>query len=184
MQPGAISVARSADERYGLAMPSIRPAMPEDAALICAYIRELAEYERLAHEAVATEADLSAALFCEQPKVFCDLAEWEGQPAGFALWFYTFSTFRGRHGIYLEDLYVRPEHRGRGLGKALLARLARRCADEQLGRLEWAVLDWNAPSIAFYESLGARPMNDWAVYRLTDEALATLGEMEDSTCSS
>ena len=160
-------------------MISLRPAEPKDAALICAFIRELAEYERLSHEVQATQADLAAALFGDQPKVFCDIAEWSGQPAGFALWFYTFSTFRGRHGIYLEDLYVRAEHRGRGLGKALLTHLARRCAAERLGRLEWAVLDWNAPSIAFYESLGARPMTDWNVYRFTDEALAKLGEEED-----
>ncbi len=160
-------------------MLSIRPATPEDAGLICAYIRELAEYEHLSHEAVATEADLSAALFCDQPKVFCDMVEWDGQPAGFALWFYTFSTFRGRHGIYLEDLYVRPEFRGRGAGKALLTNLARRCAADRLGRLEWAVLNWNAPSIAFYESLGARPMSDWTVYRLTGDDLDTLAKRED-----
>jgi len=155
-------------------MISIRPARPEDVGLICAFIRELADYERLSHEAQATEADLAAALFARHPKVFCDLAEWSGKPAGFALWFYTFSTFKGRHGIYLEDLYVRPEHRGSGIGRALLTNLAWRCADEGLGRLEWAVLDWNAPSIAFYERLGARPMNDWTVYRLTGDALADL----------
>jgi GNAT superfamily N-acetyltransferase len=160
-------------------MLSIRPAAPEDTALICAYVRELAEYERLAHEVEATEDDIRAALFGAQPKVFCDLAEWSGAPAGFALWFYTFSTFKGRHGIYLEDLYVRPEFRGRGAGRTLLAGLAQRCARERLGRLEWAVLDWNAPSIAFYERLGARPMSEWNVYRLADEALQALGEEEE-----
>ena len=164
-------------------MISLRPAEPKDAGLISAFIRELADYERLSHEAQATQADVAAALFGERPTMFCDLAEWSGQPAGFALWFYSFSTFRGRRGIYLEDLYVRPEHRGQGLGKALLSRLARRCADEGLGRLEWAVLDWNAPSIAFYESLGARPMTEWTVYRLANEALLSLGEKE-KPCSS
>ena len=165
-------------------MISIRPAQTEDAGLILAFVRELAEYERLGHEALASEADLAAALFCAQPRVFCDVAEWNGAPAGFALWFYTFSTFKGRHGIYLEDLFVRPEYRGRGLGKALLTRLARRCTAEKLGRLEWAVLDWNAPSIAFYEALGARPMGDWTVYRLTGDNLDTLGQPEEATCSS
>ncbi len=156
-------------------MISIRPAGQQDLPLVCAYIRELAEYERLAHEAVATTDDLHAALFGDQPKVFCELAESEGAPAGFALWFYTFSTFTGRPGIYLEDLYVRPEHRGHGAGRALLTSLARRCAAEDLGRLEWAVLDWNAPSIAFYKSLGAAPLIDGTLYRLTGEALHALG---------
>ena len=159
-------------------MLHLRPAVPADTALICAYIRELAEYERLTHEAVATTDDIRAALFCDEPKVFCDLAEWSGEPAGFALWIYTFSTFLGRHGIYLEDLYVRSQFRGRGLGKALLEGLAQRCAAERLGRLEWAVLNWNTPSIAFYEALGARPMNDWTVYRLTGDDLEMLAARE------
>ena len=156
-------------------MLTIRPSEPDDAPLIFAFVRELADYERLSHEVVATAEDIRAALFGAEPRVFCDIAEWEGAPAGFALWFYNFSTFRGRCGIYLEDVYVRPAHRGRGLGKALLARLARRCREEGLARLEWAVLDWNAPSIAFYESLGARPNSEWTVYRLSNDALETLG---------
>ena len=123
-------------------MLNVRQATPADADLVCAYIRELAEYERLTHEAVATTDDIRAALFGPSPKVFCDLAEWSHEPAGFALWIYTFSTFLGRHGIYLEDLYVRPQFRGRGIGKALLETLARRCEAERLGRLEWAVLNW------------------------------------------
>ncbi len=159
-------------------MISIRPALPEDTDLVCSFIRELAEYEQLAHEAVATPEDVRTALFATQPRVFCDLAEWDGEPAGFALWIYTFSTFLGRHGIYLEDLYVRPQFRGRGLGKALLENLARRCAAEGLGRLEWAVLNWNTPSIAFYEALGAQPMSDWTVYRLTGDALQILADRE------
>ena len=154
-------------------MISIRPATPEDVGLVLSFVRELAEYERLLDDARSTEADLRAALFGEQPKVFCDLAQWEGRPVGFALWFYTFSTFKGRHGIYLEDLYVRPQHRGRGIGRALLADLAERCSREGLARLEWAVLNWNAPSIAFYESLGARPLSEGSVYRLAGDALKT-----------
>ncbi len=157
-------------------MLSLRPAAPEDAPLILSFIAELAEYERLSHEAVASLDDLRAALFGPAPKVFCDIAEWSGEPAGFVLWFYTFSTFRGRHGIYLEDLYVRPALRGRGIGKALIAGLAARCGREGLARLEWAVLDWNAPSIAFYESLGARPQEEWTVYRLAGEALEAAGK--------
>ncbi len=157
-------------------MLTIRPAEPPDAALIAAFVRELAAYEHLEHEAVATDADVAAALFGPSLRAACDIAEWDGEPAGFALWFYNFSTFTGRHGIYLEDLFVQPEHRGRGIGKALLALLARRCADQGLTRLEWAVLDWNAPSIAFYESLGARPQSDWIVYRLSGEALTKAAE--------
>jgi GNAT superfamily N-acetyltransferase len=153
---------------------TLRPAGPDDAALVFAFIRDLAAYERLAHEVDATEDDIRAALSCENPRVFADVAEWSGEPAGFALWFYSFSTFRGRHGIYLEDLFVKPEMRGRGIGKALLTRLARRCLDEGLPRLEWWVLDWNEPSIAFYRSVGARPMDEWTVQRVTGEALVKL----------
>ncbi len=155
-------------------MLNIRPATPSDAAIIHGFIRELAEYEKLLHAVEASEGDTAAALFGPQPKVFCDIAEIDGEPVGFALWFYTFSTFRGRHGIYLEDLYVRPTVRGGGVGKALLASLARRCRDEGLARLEWAVLDWNAPAIGFYDSLGATAQSDWIVRRLTGEALAKL----------
>ena len=166
-------------------MLRIRKAEPTDAALVYDLVRELAEYERLAHEVVATRQDIAAALFTATPRVFCDIAERDGEAAGFALWFYNFLTFRGRCGIYLEDLYVRPAHRGRGIGKALLAGLAARCRAEGLARLEWAVLDWNAPSIAFYESLGARPQSDWIVYRLTGEPLAALaGATEEEACSS
>jgi len=161
-------------------MLSIRPAEPNDSGLVYAFIRELAEYERLTHLVEATEADIASELFRPQPRVFCDIAEWQGRPVGFALWFYTYSTFRGRCGIYLEDLYVRPEQRGLGLGKALLEGLAKRCAVEGLTRLEWAVLDWNAPSIAFYESLGATPQDGWTVYRLTGDALQDLATREEA----
>lgn len=153
----------------------IRPARPGEAGVVLSFIRALADYEKLAGEVAATEAGLDAALFGPAPRVFCDIAEWDGAPAGFALWFYNFSTFRAQHGIWLEDLYVLPEHRGRGLGKALMAGLARRCAEEGLGRLEWWVLDWNAPAIDFYRSIGARMMDEWTVCRMDGAALARLG---------
>lgn len=155
-------------------MIAVRPATPADAALIHGFIRDLADYEKLLHEVEADEADIARDLFGPNPRAFCDIAEADGQPVGFALWFYNYSTFRGRHGIYLEDLFVRPQARGLGAGKALLRRLAQRCVDEGLGRLEWAVLDWNAPSIAFYDSLGAAAMNEWIVRRMTGEALERL----------
>ena len=156
---------------------SLRPARPGDAALVLALIRELAEYERLTHEVDASEAAIEAALFGATPRVFCELAEWEDAPAGLAIWFYSFSTFRGRHGIYLEDLFVRPQFRGRGVGRALLASLARRCVAEDLPRLEWSVLDWNEPAIRFYRSLGAVQMDDWTVYRLAGDALERLADL-------
>jgi len=154
----------------------IRPATPADTALIVQFIRELADYEKLLHEVEATEDDLRRDLFGENPRCFCDIAEVDGTPVGFALWFYNYSTFKGRAGIYLEDLFVRPEARGVGAGKALLRRLAQRCVEADLGRLNWAVLDWNAPSIAFYDSLGADAMTDWIVRRLQGDALRALAE--------
>jgi GNAT superfamily N-acetyltransferase len=157
-------------------MLEIRPAQRADAALIFDFIRKLAEYERLLHAVVATEADVVRDLFGQNPRVFCDLAFWDGAPAGFALWFHNYSTFRGRHGLYLEDLFVEPAYRGRGIGKALLRHLAQRCQADGLARLEWQVLDWNAPSIAFYKSLGAVAVDDWTVFRLSHEALKKLAE--------
>jgi GNAT superfamily N-acetyltransferase len=153
---------------------AIRPAAPSDAALVLALIRELAEYERLSGEVDATEAMIAAALFDENPRAFCDIAEWDGEPAGFALWFYSFSTFRGRHGLYLEDLFVRSAHRGRGVGRALFAGLARRCVAEGLPRLEWSVLDWNEPALGFYRRLGAESLDGWTVHRLSGTALQAL----------
>lgn len=153
---------------------SIRPAEPADAGLIMTLIRELAEYERLAHEVDATSEDIGAALFGPNPRVFASIAEVDGEPAGFALWFYNFSTFRGRHGIYLEDLFVRPAFRSRGIGRAMLQHLAQRCRAEGLARFEWWVLDWNEPALRFYRSLGAQPMEEWTVQRVTGDALATL----------
>jgi GNAT superfamily N-acetyltransferase len=153
---------------------TVRVATLADAPLILSFIRELADYERLLHEVEATEADIRRDLFGENPRSFCEIAEHEGRPVGFALWFYNYSTFRGRAGIYLEDLFVRPEARGEGAGKALLAKLAKRCVDADLGRLEWAVLNWNTPSIEFYDSLGASKKDDWTVRRLDGEALERL----------
>ena len=153
---------------------TIRPAVPADAKLVIELVRELADYERLLHELVADEAMLAQALFGVAPKVFCDIAEWRGEPVGLALWYYSFSTFAGRHGIYLEDLFVRPAHRGFGLGKALLAGLAQRCINENLARLEWSVLDWNAPAIDFYTSQGAQMLDGWTRARISDAALARL----------
>jgi GNAT superfamily N-acetyltransferase len=154
----------------------IRIAAPDDAPLICDFIRELAEYEKLAHEAKAGEADVRSILFGPSPRAFCDIAELDGAAVGFALWFYNVSTFEGRHGIYLEDLFVRPGARGGGAGRALLRRLAERCRDEGLARLEWAVLDWNAPAIGFYDALDATTQSQWLTRRLTGEALARLAE--------
>ncbi|MFB9516739.1 GNAT family N-acetyltransferase [Streptomyces purpureus] len=154
----------------------IRNATPDDVPVIHQMVRELAEYERALDEAKATQEQLCEALFGERPAAFAHIAETdEGDVAGFSLWFLNFSTWRGVHGIYLEDLYVRPEKRGGGHGKALLTELARICVARGYERLEWSVLDWNTPSINFYKSLGAKPQDEWTVYRLTDEALEELG---------
>jgi diamine N-acetyltransferase len=155
---------------------TIRPARPDEAGLVLSFVRELAEYERLAHEVEATEAGIADALFCASPRLYCDIAEWNGEPAGFAVWFVNFSTFAGRHGIYLEDLFVRPALRGNGIGKALLVHLAKQCLANGWARLQWAVLDWNAPSIAFYKSLGAEMMDEWTICRVSGPALSTLAE--------
>ncbi|NJQ00007.1 GNAT family N-acetyltransferase [Streptomyces zingiberis] len=153
----------------------IRTATPDDVPAVVAMIRELAVYEKAGHEVLATEDDLHRALFGERPAVFAHIAESGGAVEGFALWFLNFSTWQGVHGIYLEDLYVRPEARGRGHGRALLAELARICVERGYGRLEWSVLNWNAPAIGFYESLGARPQDEWTGYRLTGAPLTGLG---------
>ena len=154
----------------------VRPATPADAEAIHGFILALAEYEKLLDEVDASQADVAAALFGDRPRAFCDIALADGTPVGFALWFYNYSTFRGRHGIYLEDLFVIPQARGLGAGKALLRALARRCEAEGLARLEWSVLDWNAPAIAFYDSLGAGAQSGWTVRRLTGAPLKALAE--------
>lgn len=155
---------------------SIRRARPDEAGLVLSLVRELAEYEKLLHEVEATEAMIEAALFEENPRLFCAIAEWEGEPAGFAIWFVNFSTFSGRPGIYLEDLFVRPALRGKGIGKALLAYLAKECVANGWSRLQWSVLDWNTPSIEFYKSLGAVLMNEWTVCRVSGPALTALAQ--------
>ena len=157
---------------------AIHRARRDELPLVLSLIRELAAYEKLSHEVAATEAMIEAALFSDSPRLFCDIAEWDGEPAGFALWFPNFSSFRGRHGIYLEDIFVRPSHRRRGIGRALLRHLARRCVAEGWTRFEWAVLDWNAPSIAFYRSLGAELLEEWTVCRITGDALTRLAQPE------
>lgn len=153
---------------------AIRIAVPGDEALVVRFISDLAEYEKLSGEVVVSTEDIGRDLFGPAPKVFCEIAEWDGRPAGFALWFYTYSTFLGRHGLWLEDLFVEPKMRGRGIGKGLLKHLARRCLDEGLGRMEWNVLDWNAPAIAFYTAQDADIMDEWKGCRVTGEALERL----------
>ena len=153
---------------------TIRSATPADVPLILDFIGQLADYERLRHEAVATEAGLREALFGARPAAEVLIAELAGEAVGFALFFHNFSTFLGRRGLYLEDLFVRPEFRGRGVGRALLARLAALAVERDCGRFEWAVLHWNEPAIGFYRSLGAEPMTDWSTYRMTGAALQRL----------
>ena len=155
-------------------MIRIEPASEADVPLILKFIRDLAEYEKLSHLVVATEDHIREHVFGPNSVAEVLLAYWDGRPVGFALFFRNFSTFLGQAGIYLEDLFVEPRHRGKGIGKALLKRLAEIAIERGYGRLEWAVLDWNTPSIEFYRSLGAVPMDEWNVYRLTGEALTRL----------
>lgn len=159
-------------------MLNIRSATEADTPLILEFIRGLAEYERLADRVVVTEAVLRESLFGRRQYAEVLIAEADGDPAGFALFFHNFSTFIGRPGIYLEDLFVKPEYRGSGYGKALLVRLAAIARERNCGRVEWAVLNWNKPAIDFYESIGAVPMTEWTVYRLTGEALEKLAAQE------
>ena len=154
--------------------PVVRAARADDAALIFGFVLRLAEYEKLSHAVSATEADLAALLFGPEPRAACDLVEVDGVPVGFCLWFHTVSTFAGRAGIWIEDLFVLPQARGRGAGLALLQALARRCAADGLGRIDWAVLDWNTPAIGFYERIGSQPLEDWRLRRLSGDALAAL----------
>jgi GNAT superfamily N-acetyltransferase len=152
----------------------VRSASTEDVPLILSFINELAEYERLSHEVVATEGMLREHLFGERPVAEVLIAEHGGEAAGFALFFHTFSTFLGKPGIYLEDLYVRPEFRRAGIGRALLVHLANVARERGCGRLEWSVLDWNEAAIGFYRGIGASPVSGWTVYRVTGEALEGL----------
>jgi GNAT superfamily N-acetyltransferase len=154
----------------------IRRVRPGEAGLVLSLLRELAEYEKLLHEFEVTEADIEVALFGDNPILFCEIAEWQGEPVGFAVWFLNFSTFSGRPGIYLEDLFVRPPQRGKGIGKALLAHLAKECVANGWSRLQWSVLDWNTPSIEFYKSLGAVLMDEWTICKLSGPALTALAK--------
>jgi GNAT superfamily N-acetyltransferase len=155
-------------------MLKIRPATPADAPVMVELIRALAIYEREPDAVTATEADLLRDGFGASPKFRCVIAEWDGEAAGFAFWFYNYSTWQGRPGLYLEDLFVKPEFRGEGIGKALLLHLAKIAADEHCGRFEWSVLDWNTPAIEFYESLGAKLHREWLRMRVEGEALVRL----------
>ncbi len=154
----------------------IRSAKPEDLSEIASLIKELADYERAPEQAIATIEDLDAALFGPSPKVFCEIVEVDGTVLGFAIWFLNFSTWQGKHGIYLEDLFIRPQYRGSGWGKKLLEHLAAKCLENNWGRFQWWVLDWNEPAIEFYRALGASPMDEWTVYRVAGEELKKLGE--------
>jgi diamine N-acetyltransferase len=153
---------------------NLRPATPADAATIASLVRELADYEKLLHEARATPADFERELGADNPVIRVLIAEWDGQPAGFALYFFNFSTFVGRPGLYLEDLFVRPAMRQHGIGRALLRALARIALERDCGRMEWAVLDWNEPALKFYKSLDARQMKEWIIHRLTPVEIGKL----------
>ena len=153
---------------------NIRPAKTSDIDEILALIYELALYEKAPEEAKATKSQIMESFFSDNPKVFCEIVEVGGEIAGLAIWFLNYSTWQGKHGIYLEDLFVRPQFRGRGIGKALLKYLAQICVDRGYGRFQWWVLDWNEPSIEFYKALGAIAMDEWTVYRVTGDALTEL----------
>lgn len=157
-------------------MLTIRAATAADVPQILRFIEALADYEKLSHEVQATEEKLSVTLFGAKPAAEVLIAEWQNKPAGFALFFHNYSTFLAKPGIYLEDLFVYPECRGKGIGKALLIELARRCVENGFGRLEWSVLDWNTPAIDFYRSLGAKLMDEWTVNRVTGDALLALAK--------
>lgn len=153
----------------------IREAVKQDAECILGFIQELAEYEKLSHEVVATVSHIENTLFSSNPKAFCLIAQWEGKAAGMALYFYNYSTFNGKHGIYLEDLYVNPSYRGKKIGYSLLQKLAQIALDNDCARVEWSVLNWNTPAIDFYKSIGAGPMDEWSIFRLTGDALVKFG---------
>ncbi|MGV8959971.1 MAG: GNAT family N-acetyltransferase [Stenotrophomonas sp.] len=154
----------------------IRPANADDAALILRFIRELAIYEKAEASVQTDEAGIRASLFGPDAKAFALICEVAGEPIGYAVYFFNYSTWLGRNGLYLEDLYISPEQRGRGAGKALLQHIARIAMDNDCGRFEWSVLDWNAPAIAFYEAVGAKPQSEWTVYRMEGEALRAFAE--------
>lgn len=153
----------------------IRPARKDEAAIILKLIKDLAEYEKAPDQVEATETQILETIFAENPKVFCDLVEVDNQIVGMAIWFLNYSTWQGKHGIYLEDLFIEPDFRGRGYGKALLQHLAKICNERGYGRFQWWVLDWNSPAIEFYRALGAEAMSEWTVYRVSGKPLKDLG---------
>ncbi len=153
----------------------IRPAKSEEVGEVLQLIQDLAIYEKAPEQVEASKEDLLNTIFSSDPRVFCDLVEVDGQIAGMAIWFLNYSTWQAKHGIYLEDLFIKPEYRGRGYGKALLKHLAKICDEKGYGRLQWWVLDWNSPAIEFYKSLGAEAMDEWTVYRTSGKALKDLG---------
>ena len=155
---------------------TVRPVRPDDVPAVVALVRELADYEKALHEVALTAEQLTSALFGDSPALFGHVAESDGEVVGIALWFLNFSTWRGTHGIYLEDLYVSPQHRGAGQGRELLRTLAAVCVERGYSRLEWSVLDWNVSAIDFYKAAGAVPMDEWTVFRLTDDALTAFAE--------
>ena len=154
----------------------IRPAQRQEVGIVLQLIHDLAVYEKAPNQVEATEKELLETIFSSDPKVFCDLVEVDGEIAGMAIWFLNYSTWQGKHGIYLEDLFIKPEFGGRGYGKALLKHLAKICDDKGYGRFQWWVLDWNSPAIEFYRSLGAVAMDEWTVYRVSGNALKELGK--------
>lgn len=154
----------------------IRPAQRQEVGIVLQLIHDLAVYEKAPNEVEATEKELLETIFTSDPKVFCDLVEVDGEIAGMAIWFLNYSTWQGKHGIYLEDLFIKPEFRGCGYGKALLKHLAKICDDKGYGRFQWWVLDWNSPAIEFYRSLGAVAMDEWTVYRVSGAPLKELGK--------
>jgi len=155
----------------------IRPARKDEAAIILKLIKDLAEYEKAPDQVEATETQILETIFAENPKVFCDLVEVDNQIVGMAIWFLNYSTWQGKHGIYLEDLFIEPDFRGRGYGKALLQHLAKICNERGYGRFQWWVLDWNSPAIEFYRALGAEAMSEWTVYRVSGKPLKDLGSI-------
>jgi len=154
----------------------IRPARKEEVGIVLQLIHDLAHYEKAPNEVEATEKELLATIFMDNPKVFCDVVDVDGEIVGMAIWFLNYSTWQGKHGIYLEDLFIKPEYRGHGYGKALLKHLAKICDEKGYGRFQWWVLDWNSPAIEFYRSLGAVAMDEWTVYRVSGNALKELGK--------
>lgn len=154
----------------------LRDATPADLPLVNRFVRALADYEKLLHEAVATEEDFRRLLFGDPKRAWALFAEWEGEPVGLALWYYSVSTFLGRPSLYVEDVFVEPAHRNKGIGRTIFAHLAQCAVQEGCGRMEWSVLDWNAPSIAFYHSIGARPRQGWMLERLSGDALVALAK--------